>query len=427
MKNTTYNVMRLLAGILTVVIVVAQYYIPERRISIIPNADYPQAIYSPGNARPEHQTKWINANEHHWQCTYMQDHEFSCGYSVSISTDNVRGINLEEYDNLTVKIKYRGEAPRLRIYMRNYNPNFDRGDPLQSAKFISTTIRVVDLKRETSVNLSEFGVAEWWINKFDIPREYAAPEFSNIISMGFDFVNTGNHEVKIEQLDFSGSWFKRESLYLTIIVCWMILVIWEGLRRFYIVYRNSRLAEQKISKLETDYDLLEMEKCEYEALSSTDALTGVLNRAGLHKVIDKVFQKNQDKADLGILLFDIDHFKKINDNHGHDCGDLILKELAKLITQNIRQQEAFGRWGGEEFVLFCAQVKEEQLKSLAEKLCRLVATYQFSPADAQHITVSIGATLITPNDTFAGALKRADLALYDAKLRGRNRVVFKTN
>lgn len=426
MKKNTYNALRLLAGVLTIVIVVVQQYIPDKRITVLPNINYPQSIYSPGNATPEDQAQWVNEDKHHWRCTFREEHDYSCGYSISMGIDNVKGLNLEGYEGLFIKIAYTGSAPRLRIYMRNYNTSYDRGDPVLSAKFISTIIRTEDLKRGAFVRLSEFSVAEWWIKEYDIPREYAAPEFSNIVSMGFDFVNTGEHELKVERIEFTGLWFLRESLYLSIIIFWMVLIVWEGLHRFYNVYRDSRMAQQKIAKLETDYDLLELEKSEYEALSTTDALTGVLNRAGLQKIITHIFQLKQDKPQLGILLFDIDHFKEVNDHYGHDCGDEILKELAQLIAQNVRQQDAFGRWGGEEFVLLCVNIKEEQIRTLAEKLRKLVAEHQFNPKDAQHVTVSIGATLIASDDSFDSALKRADLALYDAKHKGRNNLVFKS-
>ncbi len=426
MKTNTYNALRLFAGLLTIIIVVAQQYVPEKRIKVVPNSSYPQSLYGPSNADPEHQVRWINEDEHHWVCTFSPKDDYSCGYSVSMSIDNVKGLNLEAYEGINIKLNYKGDASRLRIYMRNYNPAYARGNPILSAKFISTIIRTEDLRRGAFIKLSEFSVGEWWIKEYDIPREYAAPEFSNIVSMGFDFISNGAHEVNVESIDLTGSWFLRESLYLGIIIFWMALIIWEGIHRFYIVYRDSRMAQQKIAKLETDYDLLELEKSEYEALSTTDVLTGVFNRAGVQKIATNVFQQNHEDRHLGILLFDIDNFKNVNDHHGHDCGDKILKELAQLISQNVRQRDAFGRWGGEEFVLLCVKISEEQIQALAEKLRKLVDEHQFTPQQASHITVSVGATLITQNDSFDAALKRADLALYDAKHQGRNRAVFKS-
>lgn len=425
MKHNTYSALRLIAGLLTIVIVVVQQYIPDRRLTILPNPNYPQSIYHPANATTAEASVWVDENEHHWRCTVASGHDFSCGYSLSLSEDHVHGLDLEEYDGIKLDMAYTGEAPRIRLYMRHYDPEQVSGDSVQSAKFLSTIIRTRDLDEIAQVKLSEFSVAEWWIKEFDIPREHAAPEFSNIITIGFDFVNDGQHELKIERIELTGSWIQRESLYLAIIIFWMALILWEGVHRFYRIYRESRDAHQKITKLETDYDLLEMQKSEYETLSTTDPLTGVLNRAGLQRMIDRLFDLKQEKTKVGILMFDIDHFKMVNDTYGHDCGDQILKELAQLISQNIRQQDSFARWGGEEFVLLCVQITEEQLLALAEKLRVMIAEHRFATEEAQHITVSVGATLVTLDDKFGNALKRADVAMYDAKHNGRNRVAYK--
>lgn len=425
MKNNTYNALRLFAGLLTIAIVVAHQYVPEKRITLLPNSNYPSSIYGPEDTPGMPSAQWIDEQTQHWKCNFFPHHGYSCGYSISFTANDVSGFDLDKYDGLNIKVNYKGDAQRIRVYMRNYNAAYDRGDPLQSSKFLSTIIRTGDLNRNTYVKFSEFSVGEWWIKDFDIPREHVAPEFSNVISMGFDFINHGEHELEIDYIELTGSWIQRESLYLAIIAFWMALIIWEGVNRFYIVYRDSRFAYQKIAKLETDYDLLELKKSEYEALSTTDVLTGVLNRAGIQRILENAFQREQEKSNMGFLLFDIDHFKQVNDIHGHDCGDRILKQLSTLISESVRQRDAFGRWGGEEFVLLCFQIKEEQLLALAEKLRRLVESHEFEQDTPLTVTVSIGATLITSGDSFEGVFKRADLALYDAKHEGRNRVVFK--
>lgn len=425
MKNNIYNALRLFAGLLTILIVVAQQYIPDKRITVLPNSNYPESIYGITNDDGTPSASWLDENAHHWRCMFSSSHGYSCGYSVSLSENNIHGVNLEDYDSLQISLDYKGDATRIRVYMRNYNPSYDRGDPVTSAKFLSTIIRTANLEDDVTITLSEFSVAEWWIRDFDIPQQHAAPEFSNIVSMGFDFVNHGEHEIKISRIELIGSWIQKESLYLSIIIFWMILIVWEGLHRFYLVYRESRAAQQKIAKLETDYDLLELEKSEYEVKSTTDMLTGALNRAGIQRILDKVLPPGHDKNTVGILLLDLDRFKEINDQHGHDCGDEILKNLSKLVAENIRQNDSFCRWGGEEFVLVCLQVKEESLVALAEKLRQLIADYPISDKISRQVTVSIGATLVAPGESFYAALKRADAALYEAKNAGRNRVVFK--
>ncbi|HMU65801.1 MAG TPA: GGDEF domain-containing protein [Cellvibrionaceae bacterium] len=131
---------------------------------------------------------------------------------------------------------------------------------------------------------------------------------------------------------------------------------------------------------------------------------------------------------IGVLLLDVDHFKAVNDQQGHDAGDRVLKEVALLVAHNIRLTDVFGRWGGEEFILICPQMPAERLIALAEKLRIAISEYRFE-ADRRplHLSMSIGATLARANESIDTVLKRADLALYEAKNSGRNKVVFKPN
>jgi hypothetical protein len=110
MKNNTYNALRLFAGLLTIVIVIAHQYIPNKQITVLPNSNYPQSIYSPQSNSETLIVAWIDENQHHIRCTFSEDHDFSCGYSLSLSTDNKHGLNLEEYNVLNIKVNYTGTA-----------------------------------------------------------------------------------------------------------------------------------------------------------------------------------------------------------------------------------------------------------------------------------------------------------------------------
>ncbi|WP_457564773.1 transporter substrate-binding domain-containing diguanylate cyclase [Caminibacter sp.] len=149
----------------------------------------------------------------------------------------------------------------------------------------------------------------------------------------------------------------------------------------------------------------------YRKRAMTDELTGILNRRGVIKEAKKI------AVDSSALFFDIDHFKKVNDTYGHDFGDYVLKELAKIISDNIRSADVFGRWGGEEFVLILRGTPYEKALKVAEKLRLIVANYDFK---GKRVTISIG---VAP---FRGDLKeaitKADEALYVAKNSGRNQV-----
>jgi diguanylate cyclase (GGDEF)-like protein len=121
-----------------------------------------------------------------------------------------------------------------------------------------------------------------------------------------------------------------------------------------------------------------------------------------------------------IVMMDIDHFKKINDTHGHGVGDTVLKELANLVMQHIRASDILARWGGEEFVLLAPSSTLETTRDLAEKLRQLIAAHLF--AGHLKITMSFGIAQYAPNDTLKSIIARADSALYISKHEGRNKV-----
>lgn len=424
MKSNLYNALRLLASVLTVIAIVAQQYIPNRTFKIHPNANVSHSIYGLTNVDGTPTYIWLDEANDVWRCHYLSSQPYSCGYSLSFFEDYTKGMDLTDYDGFNIKIQYEGDAQRIRLFFRNYNAVYDRGDPLISSKFQSTVIRVANLQEATYVKMSEFSVGEWWIKDFDVPREHAAPERDNVITFGLDFVTPGVHKVKVEEIEFVGAWVSKETFYLGILVIWMTLIIWEGISRFYLIYMNSRKANQKIVELQSNYKQLEIEKNEFEALSTTDVLTGAMNRAGINQFLEKLFGSNYEKTQIGLLIFDIDHFKRINDKRGHDTGDRILAGVSKLIAHNTRQSDVFGRWGGEEFVLICPQTNPTSLMALAEKLRSVVSGHTFEPSDPLHVTVSIGATSVKSNETFDEVFKRADMALYNAKNGGRNCVIY---
>jgi len=125
-------------------------------------------------------------------------------------------------------------------------------------------------------------------------------------------------------------------------------------------------------------------------------------------------------------MFDIDHFKRINDVHGHLAGDFVLKELARIVQQRIRRDEVFARYGGEEFSIILPETSLDGAVSLAETLRQKVEEHTFAfQADAIKVTISIGAATLDEADKVANDLiKRADELLYQAKNSGRNRVCY---
>lgn len=165
---------------------------------------------------------------------------------------------------------------------------------------------------------------------------------------------------------------------------------------------------------------------ELELLSITDQLTGVFNRLKLHTLLCAEIERcKRYGTELSLLMIDVDHFKQINDTHGHPAGDSVLAEIADLLRQHSRINDAPGRWGGEEFLVLCPATQLDGAAALAESLRDRVAQHAFHIATQINIrvTISIGITQYQPGDTLESLMERVDAALYQAKTAGRNRVV----
>ena len=152
-----------------------------------------------------------------------------------------------------------------------------------------------------------------------------------------------------------------------------------------------------------------------------DSLTNIGNRRSVDTWIETEIKRcNESDSVFSIIYFDIDHFKKINDQYGHDIGDHILKEFASLVKSFIRSGDYFGRWGGEEFLIVATNQSLAESIQFSERLRKMIENHSFCYVD--HITASFGVACYQPNDEPKTIIKRADQALYSAKNNGRNMV-----
>ncbi|MDT8339265.1 MAG: diguanylate cyclase [Sulfurimonas sp.] len=166
---------------------------------------------------------------------------------------------------------------------------------------------------------------------------------------------------------------------------------------------------------------IEMEK-NLEKLATTDKLTGIYNR---HK-FDEIFKTEIERASryktpLTLIMFDIDHFKDVNDNHGHGIGDEVLQGIVDIVKKNIRDADIFARWGGEEFVILFPQTNSKSATALTEKLRKTIEDSLF--VKELTLTCSFGIAFYEDKESAETLTERADSALYRAKNQGRNRVI----
>ena len=155
-----------------------------------------------------------------------------------------------------------------------------------------------------------------------------------------------------------------------------------------------------------------------------DPLTNLANRRYLEINLNaKLNESKRYSAKTGILFIDIDDFKSVNDTHGHEAGDAMLKNLSMTLSKNTRPSDIVGRWGGEEFLLIIPNIDARLLTQIANKLRNLIRNSSImSENNAISITVSIGATMISPDDTSDTLIKRADSLMYRSKKAGKNKV-----
>ena len=179
---------------------------------------------------------------------------------------------------------------------------------------------------------------------------------------------------------------------------------------------NEELERQVLARTEE----LAKANDELQKLATTDALTRIMNR----RQFDAELQRELERArrygvPFALILFDVDHFKRVNDRFGHLSGDRVLADMAQLICAETRVNDIFARWGGEEFVLLVQDVDAGGALQIAEKLRALVAAHAFPHGHS--VTSSFGVTAYAEGDDSVSIMQRVDQALYRAKEQGRNR------
>ncbi|MFG3452945.1 diguanylate cyclase [Stutzerimonas stutzeri] len=180
-----------------------------------------------------------------------------------------------------------------------------------------------------------------------------------------------------------------------------------------------------VTDVATNRQQLQAANKELQRLSSTDRLTGLFNRGHWEEMLRQEYARHRRyDRNAALVMFDIDHFKKINDSYGHQAGDAVIQATAELIRQSTRDADIAGRYGGEEFVVLLPDTDNGGAVTFAERLRRSIEAHEVA-YEGQRIrfTVSLGiADLSQPTSGYAQLIERADNALYKSKSGGRNQV-----
>jgi diguanylate cyclase (GGDEF)-like protein/PAS domain S-box-containing protein len=197
-------------------------------------------------------------------------------------------------------------------------------------------------------------------------------------------------------------------------------------RRFmYMSFYPLYAKEEKISGVVINsIDITKIKEMEekLKLLSETDPLTQIYNRVKFDDSLSReIIRLRRYPMELSLIMFDIDHFKKVNDTFGHDVGDDVLKSLAGFIKKFIRETDIFARWGGEEFMILLPHTSLKSAAKLGERIRAHLEHFPFEKIG--QLTCSFGVTEFTDKDTMDTFTKRVDKALYKAKQKGRNKVI----
>jgi diguanylate cyclase (GGDEF)-like protein len=183
--------------------------------------------------------------------------------------------------------------------------------------------------------------------------------------------------------------------------------------------------QSRVDDLESSLETLKEEENHLRHLAQTDPLTELANRAALEQALGGALASaRRDKSRLCVLMADLDHFKQINDTHGHLVGDGVLREVAARLRSAVRDVDVVGRYGGEEFMVILAETPLETAREIAERIrARVAGTPIKMHSIAVGITISLGLAVLGFGDSVESLVERADQALYAAKSQGRDRVV----
>lgn len=311
-------------------------------------------------------------------------------------------LDLSAYDGLYVSVEYSGPSSMLYLFMRSA-PIL----PKNSYEYNLLPYLHVDFHpgEDVFIEFSRVLVARWWVDKYDPPNQLRLADFSRIFELGVELPaspSVGAHRIKLNRIYAKKSYVLPQHLFMVsagmLVIGFLVLIIQLVLHYFAIRYYH-----------------------ENETLRTTmalDPLTRCLNRIGLAIAVKRLFPL-ESPANIFVMVLDLDHFKRINDTLGHAAGDEVLRKASEVLAKELRNDDVFGRWGGEEFVII-SKINRDALDTMISRLMRSLRAIHIDGAPADFaVTMSIGVTEAQVGESFDDVFKRADEAMYKVKQAGR--------
>lgn len=304
-----------------------------------------------------------------------------------------------------------GSAPQVRVFLRNFDPAYSHAGQVIDLKPHEIILTPGALPQPVTLRLSQFMVSSWWAQSHALPVPLMGPQLERIRVISFSTggqAAPGAHRLTLTRAELVGTWVAPASFRLGLVGLWMFSLLG------YLVW-ESRQVHGRLRRSLTRSRVLEQ-------MALRDPLTQVANRDGLQRALELLLHVQGDMGfPLSVVLLDVDHFKRVNDAHGHEVGDQVLARLAQTLRSNLPRDDLLARWGGEEFVIVMPQTPVQEACAVVERLRAVLAGVTW-PAGLT-VTASWGVAQALAPDELDGALRHADEAMYRAKREGRDRVM----
>jgi len=408
--------------LLTLALLAWQHYGMERIVEFnVANAEYlAGADEENGGASTARIDKQGTTGVMH--CHLAQKYQWPyCRFRLWLGT-LTEGMDLTAFDRMSLDVSYDGPAPHtIRVSLVDFEPGISNPADWMTNKVNEVETFAVPASGKVDIPLNLFYTASWWKKRVTRPLLQTGMRLDNVVS--FDMLTgtespLGDRTITLRAVRFHGKWISTTHLLLILVASWILAAIgWPALLAL-ALRRQLNTSKAELALLGEVNKALQLEAKELVGQAYTDPLTGVLNRQGLRAELVRTSSLLADP--MCVVFMDIDHFKRVNDTHGHAVGDEVLRQFAQVVGANVRASDKLVRWGGEEFLLVCTGTGVAQAAALADKL-RQALHEQAWPAGLR-VTASFGVAGHRPDEEFGDVIQRADAALYGAKQAGRDRV-----
>lgn len=355
-----------------------------------------------------------------WRCDLRAKYNYPyCGYELLIDAKTPdKGLDLSKFHTVSIDLDYRGPSDTFRVYLKNFDKRYSTPGVPDTLKFNKVEVAARPGHNVVQLKLEDFGVAEWWVTQNKIRPALSTTQFDNITEFEIQtgtLAPPGVYHFRVHRITLHGRTISQAAWY------GMILSAWAALIAAYLLFRILKLRKDLEARRQSQAAALRLAQYAEES-ARRDYLTKLFNRSGIIDLYHPLAMNRRTDGTLAVILLDVDHFKLVNDRHGHSAGDQVLAGIAQILTDNTRAGDIVGRWGGEEFLLICSISDHDAAMTIAAKLRTSIEAHDFPVVG--HVTASLGIYCCSGQ---AAALEQivsyADAALYAAKEQGRNRVM----